>query len=428
MGFEQTLEYMYALLPMYQRVGKVAFKKDLTNTIELCKFLNNPEKKFKSIHIAGTNGKGSSAHMLASVLQTAGYKVGLYTSPHLKSFTERIKINGKEIEEHDVTNFIENISNQIKKIHPSFFEVTVAMAFDYFANNHVDIAVIEVGLGGRFDSTNVITPIVSLITSIGLDHTDMLGETIPEIAFEKAGIIKSDVPVVISETQEQTTKVFRQKASDVGAPIYFVDKEYEIIIRGNAHSYLDFTASSKNNSLQLSTDLAGEYQVKNIPGVLKVIDLLKGQEFQLTEEHIRQGLKHTVKNTGLLGRWQKLYDNPTTICDTVHNVAGVKYLVKQLESISYGRLYIIWGAVEGKPLEEIFDLLPKKAHYYFSEPSVPRALKAAILQQEASNFGVEGLVVKDVNKAIELARKKAQKNDLIIIAGSNFLIADINDI
>ena len=428
MDFKDTLEYMYTLLPMYQRVGKIAFKKDLTNTIKLCEILGNPQYKFKSIHIAGTNGKGSSAHMIASVLQSAGYKTGLYTSPHLKSFTERIKIDGREVEEQFVCDFIDGIKSEIEEIQPSFFEITVAMAFKYFLMQQVDVAVIEVGLGGRLDSTNVVTPIVSLITSIGLDHTDMLGETLPEIAFEKAGIIKEDVPVVISESQHEITKVFKRKAHELNAPLFFADQEYDVSVSKNSSIDFEFIAKSSTNTITAKTDLAGEYQIKNIPGVMKVLDLMNLQGFHISDDHIHNGFSHVVKNTGLLGRWQKIHDNPLTICDTVHNELGIKCLIRQIEKIQYDNLYIIWGSVEGKDLRGVFKHLPKDAIYYFCEASVPRALKAELLQKKAMDFGCRGLVVRNVNVAIEVAREKAGQNDLVFIGGSNFIIAEINDL
>ena len=428
MDFKDTLEYMYTLLPMYQRVGKIAFKKDLTNTIKLCEILGNPQHKFKSIHIAGTNGKGSSAHMIASVLQSAGYKTGLYTSPHLKSFTERIKIDGREVEEQFVCDFIDGIKSEIEEIQPSFFEITVAMAFKYFLMQQVDVAVIEVGLGGRLDSTNVVTPIVSLITSIGLDHTDMLGETLPEIAFEKAGIIKEDVPVVISESQHEITKVFKRKAHELNAPLFFADQEYDVSVSKNSSIDFEFNAKSSTNTITAKTDLAGEYQIKNIPGVMKVLDLMNLQGFHISDDHIHNGFSHVVKNTGLLGRWQKIHDNPLTICDTVHNELGIKCLIRQIQKIQYDNLYIIWGSVEGKDLRGVFKHLPKDAIYYFCEASVPRALKAELLQKKAMDFGCRGLVVRNVNVAIEVAREKAGQNDLVFIGGSNFIIAEINDL
>ncbi|MCG8307708.1 MAG: bifunctional folylpolyglutamate synthase/dihydrofolate synthase [Cytophagales bacterium] len=429
MSFQDTLDYMYNLLPMYQRVGKTAFKKDLTNTLKLCALLGHPQEKFKSIHVAGTNGKGSSAHMLASILQTAGYKTGLYTSPHLKSFTERIKIDGREVEESFVIEFIERLKHDIEEIQPSFFEITVAMAFDYFAGKQVDVAVIEVGLGGRFDSTNVIRPIISLITSIGLDHTDMLGETLPEIAFEKAGIIKDHVPVVISETQEEITDVFRAKAMEKKAPLYFADQEYQVNLTSCNAICQEFSISTtKEVAIFANTDLSGEYQLKNIPGVAKVVELMNKMKFPVDRQHFIDGMGHVVKNTGLLGRWQKLGEHPLTICDTVHNEAGVKYLVGQIEKMTFRDLFVIWGMVKEKDPEGIFRCLPKHAFYYFCEASVPRAMSAEKLMKFASESGMEGQVVRNVNDAIATARSRAKEDDLIIIGGSNFIIAEINDL
>lgn len=428
MDFKDTLEYMYTLLPMYQRIGNTAFKKDLTNTIKLCEILGNPQNAYQSIHIAGTNGKGSSAHILASILQSAGIKTGLYTSPHLWSFTERIKIDGREIEERFVCDFIEKIKNDIDEIRPSFFEITVAMAFEYFANQKVDIAVVEVGLGGRFDSTNVITPLVSLITSIGLDHTDMLGETLPEIAFEKAGIIKGNVPVVISETQREVASVFQEKAKEMNAPLFFADQEYRVSIHQKSSFDLEFLSKTDTNSFIANMDLAGEYQLKNIPGVMKVVELLNSLGLKISDGHLVDGLKNVKKNTGLFGRWQRLDEKPLTICDTVHNEAGIAYLIQQINEMEYNKLHIIWGAVEGKNLDGIFKHFPTNAFYYFCEASIPRAMEASELQKKATSFGLNGSVVKDVNLAIEKAREKAGQNDLVFIGGSNFIIAEIKNL
>jgi len=428
MNFEDTLEYMYRLLPMYQRIGAVAFKKDLTNTFKLCEALGNPQNSFKSVHIAGTNGKGSSAHMLASIMQSAGYKTGLYTSPHLKSFTERIKVNGIEVKEQFVCSFIDSIREQIEKIQPSFFEITVAMAFDYFAKQKVDIAVIEVGLGGRFDSTNIITPLVSLITSIGLDHTDMLGETLPEIAFEKAGIIKEDAPVVISETQPEIIHVFRKKANEMNAPLIFADENYEINAVGNSSEGQIILVKSPHESKTITCDLQGTYQTINIGGVLSVLDILNKKGFQITDKQVSSGLGNVVLNTGLKGRWQKIGNNPLMICDTVHNESGVSLVINQLGKLDYNKLFIIWGAVSGKKLDNVLKCLPKDAFYYFCEPKIERALKADVLKQMAMTFQLEGEVIQDVNNAIEAARSKATKGDLIFIGGSNFIVAEIKDL
>lgn len=428
MNFEDTLDYMYSLLPMYQRVGSKAFKKDLTNTVKLCNTLGNPQHNFKSIHIAGTNGKGSSAHMIASILQTAGYKTGLYTSPHLKSFTERIKVNGQEVQESFVCDFIDRIKEDIQQIQPSFFEITVAMAFDYFSKQNVDVAVIEVGLGGRFDSTNVITSIISLITSIAYDHMDMLGETLPQIAFEKAGIIKEHIPVVISETQDEIAAVFKEKAAELHAPIYFADKIKTVSDEESESTRLKFSVETKGKNINCESELAGEYQLKNIPGVMMVIDLLNQNKFHIGGNDIILGFRDVVKNTGLLGRWQKLYDNPLTICDTAHNEAGVKMLTHQIKGLKYNKLHIIWGTVEGKDLDGVFRYLPNDAFYYFCEALIPRALDADKLQMVGKEFKCIGITIKDVNEAIKEARKRAEKDDLIIVGGSNFIIAEINNL
>jgi len=428
MNYKDTLAYMYHLLPMYQRVGAQAFKKDLTNTIKLCKLLGDPHKKIKTIHIAGTNGKGSSAHMLASILQAAGYKTGLYTSPHLVSFTERIKVNGQEVEESFVVDFINRIDDHIKRIQPSFFELTVAMAFDYFEQQSVDVAVIEVGLGGRLDSTNVLTPLISLITTIGLDHTDMLGNTLPEIAFEKAGIIKHHVPVVISETQEDIKHVFMAKASEMKAPIYFADQEFSLTTDPGSGEGLHFRAQWADQIFKGKCDLSGEYQLKNLPGVLKVVDLLSSEHFKISESQLGEGLSNVRSNTGLFGRWQKIKDMPLTICDTAHNEAGVRLIMQQIEKMAYRRLFIIWGAVDGKNIDEVFSILPTDATYYFCQPNVPRALDAKKLKQIATKFDIAGEIVRDVNKAIEMVYESAESEDLVIIAGSNFVIAEIENL
>jgi dihydrofolate synthase/folylpolyglutamate synthase len=428
MNFQETLEYMYRQLPMYQRVGKVAFKKDLTNTIRLLDALQDPHRKFRSIHIAGTNGKGSSAHMLASILQTAGYRTGLYTSPHLKRFTERIKINGEEVEEQFVCDFVERIQPQIKSIKPSFFEMTVAMAFDYFAAREVDVAVVEVGLGGRFDSTNVIEPVLSLITSISYDHMDLLGNTLPEIAFEKAGIIKQDIPVVISETQHEIVDVFARKANGMRAPIFFADQEYEVRLDDFKIQVFDFIVKTKQKDYEIRSDLGGRYQMKNLPGVLKVIDLINGLGFAISEQQMLEGLKSVGKNTGLRGRWQKLSDKPAIICDTVHNEAGVRILVDQLKLMKFERLHVVWGVVEGKSPEKVLRHLPENAIYYFCQPNLPRAMRAEDLIEIAKVIGLNGKVVTDVNDAVAEARATASEKDLVIIGGSNFVVAEIEEL
>ena len=350
MNYKETLDWMFAQLPMYQRQGKAAFKKDLTNILAFSKALNHPEKKFKSIHVGGTNGKGSTSHMLASILQEAGYKVGLYTSHHLKNFTERIRINGKEISKRKVSSFITKHKNFLETQKLSFFEMTVGLAFDFFANEKVDIAIIEVGLGGRLDSTNIITPEVSVITNIGYDHMQFLGETLPEIAFEKAGIIKENIPVIIGEQQEEVVHVFKNKAKACHATITFAS---------------DFNYDYK-------TDLLGDYQKSNLKTAITAIHQLKG--FTVADNHIKEGLLQVTKNTNLKGRWQILQESPKIICDTAHNKEGLQIVMSQLKKENFQNLHIVLGVVNDKKLEDVFPLFPKAATYYFCKPNIPRGL------------------------------------------------------
>ncbi len=401
MTYQETLNWMFAQLPMYQRQGKTAFKKDLTNIIALSNELKNPEKKFKTIHVGGTNGKGSTSHMIASILQEAGYKVGLYTSPHLKNFTERIRINGKEIPKQNVVEFITNNKAFLESQSLSFFEMTVGMAFDYFAEEQVDIAVIEVGLGGRLDSTNIITPEVSVITNIGLDHTQFLGETLPEIAFEKAGIIKKNIPVIIGERQKEISTIFIAKALECGSNLLFASdsiKEYR-------------------------TDLLGDYQLNNTKTAVEAIKQLK--EFNVPEENIKNGLLSVVKNTNLKGRWQVLQENPKVICDTAHNKEGLIYTLNQLMKEEYENLHIVLGMVSDKNLEEILPMFPKNATYYFCKPNIPRGLSEEVLQKQADKFSLKGKAFSSVNQAFEESVFKATKNDVIYIGGSTFVVAEI---
>lgn len=424
MTYKETLDYLYNNLPMFQRIGPAAYKVDLGNIVELMAKMGNPENDFKSIHVAGTNGKGSSSHMLASILQEAGYKVGLYTSPHLKSFTERIRINGLEIQEQGVVNFVEQVKPLIEKIDPSFFEITVAMAFDYFSNNKVDIAIIEVGLGGRLDSTNIIVPEVSLITNIGLDHQSLLGETLEKIAIEKAGIIKKDVPVVISQKQTAIKNIFIDKANKEGTSIAFATDNYRIE-QANTERYNVISA----NELIIEgfkLDLKGDYQQFNLPGVLQTVSLLNG--FKITDEHISAGLEHVITNTGLKGRWQILHENPTVICDTGHNLDGVQMIVNQLKSYSCSQLHIVWGMVDDKSINEVLALLPKDAIYYFCAADIPRALNADILLKSANGLGLLGESYKSVKEAVDVAKKNAYAEDLIFIGGSTFVVAEIADL
>ncbi|WP_417784502.1 bifunctional folylpolyglutamate synthase/dihydrofolate synthase [Tenacibaculum sp.] len=401
MTYQQVLDWMFAQLPMYQRQGQTAFKKDLTNIIALCDELDNPQKKFKTIHVGGTNGKGSTSHMIASILQEAGYKVGLYTSPHLKNFTERIRINGEEITKESVVTFIEKNKVFLEEQGLSFFEMTVGMALEEFANQKVDIAIIEVGLGGRLDSTNIIMPEVSVITNIGLDHTQFLGETLPEIAFEKAGIIKKNIPVVIGERQKETEKVFITKAEECNAPIAFASDE------------------EKN----YRTDLLGDYQKNNVTTTVIAIQQLKG--FTVTEENIKKGLLNVVKNTNLKGRWQVLQEYPKVICDTAHNKEGLFYTLEQLKKENYKQLHIVLGVVSDKNLNEVLPMFPKKATYYFCKPNIPRGLSAEELKEQAKVFSLKGEVFCSVNEAFEKSRVLASKEDVIYVGGSTFVVAEI---
>ena len=409
MDYQETINWMFNQLPMYQLQGASAYKKDLTNTHLLIDYLDNPQEKIKCIHVAGTNGKGSTSHMLASILQEAGYKVGLYTSPHLKDFRERIKINGPdasgEISEEFVSDFINKHKAFFEANDMSFFEMTVGLAFDYFAKEKVDIAIIEVGMGGRLDATNIIMPLVSVITNIGLDHTQFLGNTLDAIAFEKAGIIKPIIPVVIGEYTPETKVVFLAKAKECHSEIYF---------------------ASDLISENYPSDLIGEYQMHNKKTVSQTIAILNEQkEFQITTENIKSGLLHVVKNTGLQGRWQQLGKFPKVICDTAHNKNGLQIVLKQIQKEEFDDLHIILGVVNDKDLNEILPLFPKNALYYFCKPNIPRGLEASILEKKAIIFGLKGEVYNSVTAAYQKAKQNAAKSDLIFIGGSTFVVAEI---
>jgi dihydrofolate synthase/folylpolyglutamate synthase len=436
MTFEETIEYLYTKLPMFQRIGVKAYKKDLHNTLALCEYVGNPHIQFKSVHVAGTNGKGSSSHLIAAILQSAGYKTGLYTSPHLKSFTERIKINGEEVEQQFIVDFVEKMQEAIAIIEPSFFELTTVMAFAYFAQKQVDIAVIETGLGGRLDSTNVISPEVSLITNISYDHQNILGNTLQEIAFEKAGIIKNYVPCVISELQEEVKAVFKTKAMQTQSLIFFASEEYQInsyYFDNQLTSYEEgdfFDIIKKGNEekdtiflTHLTCQLKGNYQEKNLCGVLKTIELLKN--YPISKEHIRNGIEKVVSLTGLKGRWQILNNKPLTICDTGHNEAGIRQVVKQLKKLDYEQLHIVFGAVNDKDLSKVLALLPTEAYYYFCKPNIMRGLDPLVLQQQASIYGLQGEVVPEVLTAYRIAQSRARENDVIFIGGSTFVVAEV---
>lgn len=425
LNYSETLTYLYANLPMFQRVGAVAYKKDLTNTLKLCEVLGNPQHTFKSIHVAGTNGKGSSSHMLASVLQSSGYKTGLYTSPHLKEFTERIKVNGIEVSQEFVVEFVSKIKPYIEEIKPSFFEITVAMAFDYFAQQQVDVAVIEVGLGGRLDSTNVITPIVSLITNIGYDHKDLLGDTLELIANEKAGIIKPHVPVVISERQPEIEHVFLNTALVCNAEIRFAQDHYKISATENQ---LDIRVNNTPFISALQLPLKGHYQSKNLIGVLEVVDVLKSHGFIISDQNVKHGLENTIVQTGLKGRWQQLGTTPLIICDTGHNVDGIREVVYQIQQQKFENLHIVWGMVKDKDPDEILKLLPVLAKYYFCQANIPRAMEATVLCEKAKSLGLTGEVIPDVNAALRTARLAASPDDFIFIGGSTFVVAELENL
>ncbi|MGY5851661.1 bifunctional folylpolyglutamate synthase/dihydrofolate synthase [Salegentibacter sp. F14] len=395
---------MFQQLPMYQRVGDHAFKKDLTKTQQLAKHLGAPHKKFKTIHVAGTNGKGSTSHMLASVLQEAGYKVGLYTSPHLKDFRERIKINGHLIDKKSVVNFVKTHKDFLEEAKLSFFEMTVGLAFDYFAKQEVEVAIIEVGMGGRLDSTNIITPEVSVITNIGLDHVAHLGNTLSEIAREKAGIIKEGIPVVIGEKQKETTPIFEEVAQKHNAKLIFAQE-------------LRFP--------KYSTDLKGDYQNKNMKSVLGVVKVLRNQGWNIPEECLKNGLNSVKLHTSLQGRWDILQEKPKVICDTAHNKEGLKLVFKQLKGEDFQHLHIVLGVVNDKDLESILPLFPKNAHYYFCKPDIPRGLEADIVAEKAASFGLEGRVFDSVSKAYEVAVDSALDEDLVFVGGSTFTVAEI---
>jgi dihydrofolate synthase/folylpolyglutamate synthase len=409
MNYKQTLEFLFNSLPMYQRVGAMAFKKDLTNTLRLCEALGNPQDKFKSVHVAGTNGKGSSSHSIAAVLQSAGYKTGLYTSPHLKSFTERIKINGIEIHKSAVVQFVAANKVAIESIKPSFFEMTVSMAFDYFAKEGVDIAIIETGLGGRLDSTNIITPEVSLITNISFDHTEMLGNTLEAIAVEKAGIIKPSIPLVIGSTQKETSDVFINTAERNGSAITFADQ-----------SEIDIS--------KFNLDLKGEAHLKNIPGIIETLELLKEKGFEFSDEALVHGLSNVQTVTGLKGRWQTINRLPLTICDTGHNTDAFKYIIDQISSINFNQLHLVLGFVDDKNVASLLDMLPKNARVCFCMANVPRAMKFEALEPIAKAFFPQVTYIQDVNEAIRTTQSQANENDFIFVGGSTFVVAEIDNL
>ena len=427
MNYEQTLDYLYSRLPMFTRVGVSAFKKDLHNTIALCENLGNPQQKFKSIHVGGTNGKGSTSHMLAAILQQAGYKTGLYTSPHLKDFRERIRINGEMVSEQFVVDFVAKQKDIIEEISPSFFEVTVGMAFSYFADEKVDIAIIEVGLGGRLDSTNVITPQLSLITNISLDHTNLLGNTLNEIAAEKAGIIKPKIPVIIGERDPETEQVFIEKAASTQSAISFADQELHLTDIVTADPYLELSVADGSEVIfrDLKLDLTGTYQLKNILAVIKAIQTLRVIGYQISDQAIYSALRNVKQITGLQGRWQILSHSPLTVCDTGHNIAGITEVIKNINNTPHENLHIVMGMVKDKDISGVLKLLPVNARYYFCQPQLERALPADELAAEASKHQLLGQTFRTVADAFAQAKTNSRPEDMIFIGGSTFVVAEV---
>ncbi len=428
LNYQQTIDYLFARLPMFSRIGAAAYKADLTNTIKLCEALGNPHHQFKSIHIAGTNGKGSVSHTLAAILQTAGYKTGLYTSPHLRDFRERIKINGSMIEEDFVVDFTERIKPLIESIEPSFFEITVAMAFEYFALQKVDIAIIETGLGGRLDSTNIITPELSVITNIGFDHMNILGETLPLIAAEKAGIIKHKIPVVIGETLPETLPVFEEKAALENAPIFYAGKQSWIADWEQHNHLLRVTVADSHSEERkvYELSLTGLYQLKNLLTVLESIHQLQLQGWRINESNIKQGLLYVSKLTGFEGRWQVIHNHPYTVLDVAHNEDGIRQVISQLEHCTFQQLHIVIGLVKDKDISKVLTLLPKHAQYYFTKAQIPRAMAENELKRLSINYGLQGNTYVTVTSAVQAAVTQSHTNDMILICGSVFIVGEVS--
>jgi dihydrofolate synthase / folylpolyglutamate synthase len=433
MTYKETLDYMYQNLPMFTRVGASAFKKDLTNTLALVGVLDSPHLKFPQVHIGGTNGKGSTAHLTAAVLQSLGLKVGLYVSPHYRDFRERIKINGEYMSKKAVVQFVEKNREHFERIQPSFFEMTVAMAFDYFATEGVDVAVIEVGLGGRFDSTNIISPLMSVITNISFDHTDMLGDTLPLIAFEKAGIIKSKTPVVIGEEHVETKPVFEEKARVMHAPISFASQIFAVKPIEQDFDYTTFEVF-KNKKLifdKLKVNVGGDYQAKNVATVLQTFDILKTLPFlsRFTEgvlnKAIEDGFLNLTSLTNFIGRWQVIGREPTILCDSAHNEGGLTLAMSQLKSLAFNKLHIILGVVKDKDITKMLKLLPADATYYFAKANIPRGLDAEILRGTAKGVGRNGKAYTSVRRALAAAKRRAKRDDLIYVGGSIFVLAEV---
>lgn len=426
--FQNTLTYLYEQLPMFQRIGPAAFKKDLGNIIALLDALGNPQQQFKAIHIGGTNGKGSVAHMLSAVLQARGYKVGLYISPHYRDFRERIKVNGTYISKRSVIDFVADKQALIERVRPSFFEITVAMAFVHFQQQKVDVAIVEVGLGGRLDSTNVLQPLLSVITNISLDHQQFLGDTLPEIAGEKAGIIKPGIPVVIGETHPATKTVFLDKAKSCQAPITFADQIWkaECIDTDLTHSFYRVFRKEQIVYQRLSVNLQGDYQRYNLQTALEAIAILRERtDLDITEEALLLGFLNLKSLTRFIGRWQLLGEHPTILADSAHNEGGLRLVLQQLQTLPYQHLHIVMGTVNDKTVEKVLGLFPEEARYYFAKADVPRGMDAKTLQQKAAAFGLTGRAYSSVRNALKAAKRYAQPDDLIYVGGSIFVVAEV---
>ena len=426
MNYQEVLDYLYSSLPMYHRVGAAAYKTDITNTVKLMEALGHPEQSFKAIHVAGTNGKGSVSHFLASVLRNSGYKVGLYTSPHLVDFRERIRVNGLMIPEEYVAQFVNDNKKLFEEIEPSFFEMTVAMAFCYFREQMIDIAVVEVGMGGRLDSTNIISPLLSIITNIGFDHTQYLGDTLEAIAGEKAGIIKKGVPVVIGETQSQTQSIFMKKAEEANAQIFFADNSFKVEESELSTQHYLHATILKNEEYysDIKTPLNGKYQLKNLATVSQTVDILRQIGYNITDTSFKIGIESVILDTGLRGRWEIMSTKPLMVCETAHNEDGIRCLVEKLEELNYSRVHIIYGCVNDKDYEKILSMLPTNARYYFCKPSVPRGLDVNKLYKSAEKLGLFGYKYKTIGDAIAAAREITLDKEIVIITGSIFLVAD----
>ncbi len=429
-SYNKTLEYLYSQLPMFHRIGPAAYKPDLGNILKLCEHLQNPHQKFKSVHIAGTNGKGSVSSMLASILMEQGYKTALATSPHLKDFRERIRINGKVVPKREVVRFVKEAKHLFAEISPSFFEISIALTFQYFAKSNLDIAVIETGLGGRLDSTNIISPVLAVITNIGMDHANLLGDTLHEIAGEKAGIIKPKTPVVIGRHQPEILKVFSDKAQLEAAPI-FLSKDFFRIensvvekFRGKVYRKVTFKAPN-NNICEFRCDIWGRYQTENIATVLTAVEVLKSNGWEINDDAVQNGLANVARNSGLKGRWQQLGSNPTIMADTGHNLDGIRAVIEQINQLSFRRLHVVIGMVDDKDVAAVLKLLPQSAAFYFCRPDIPRGLDVAILKEHAKHVGLKGDAYHSVGEALDAAKQNSSPDDLIFVGGSTFVVAEV---